>query len=158
MTAITATDQPADTLTHALEHWHGTLGGYTYHHCRCDECRSAWRAYRTQPHVRARNNATARARRGPELTLKRRAAKYGITTEKLTRLLDGSRCSICERTTIPGKGWHIDHDHACCETLPACGRCVRGILCHHCNVALGNLNDDPELLRKAAQYIEEHRA
>lgn len=28
-----------------LELWHGTLGGYTNHRCRCDKCRAAWRAY-----------------------------------------------------------------------------------------------------------------
>ncbi len=25
--------------------WHGTLGGYTNHHCKCDECVAAHRAY-----------------------------------------------------------------------------------------------------------------
>lgn len=27
------------------ELWHGTRGGYTHHHCRCDECRAANAAY-----------------------------------------------------------------------------------------------------------------
>ena len=27
--------------------WHGTLGGYTNHKCRCDKCREANRIYNT---------------------------------------------------------------------------------------------------------------
>lgn len=39
-----------------------------------------------------------------------------------------------------------------------CAKCgvekgVRGLLCHHCNVALGSLNDDPVLLQKAVLYL-----
>ena len=34
---------------------------------------------------------------------------------------------------------------------------VRGLLCHNCNRALGLLQDDPEVLRRAAAYIEEYR-
>lgn len=26
------------------ERWHGTSGGYTNHHCRCNDCRAAWAA------------------------------------------------------------------------------------------------------------------
>jgi hypothetical protein len=29
----------------SIETWHGTPGGYTNHHCRCDGCRSALREY-----------------------------------------------------------------------------------------------------------------
>jgi hypothetical protein len=39
----------------------------------------------------------------------------------------------------------IDHDHVTGD--------IRGLLCHACNVALGLLNDDPELLEAAAGYL-----
>jgi hypothetical protein len=41
---------------------------------------------------------------------------------------------------------HIDHDH---ET----GK-VRGMLCFPCNAALGQLQDDPTIIRRAAEYVE----
>ena len=33
----------------------------------------------------------------------------------------------------------------------------RGLLCRPCNLALGNSNDDPDTLRRLAQYAEETR-
>jgi hypothetical protein len=73
---------------------------------------------------------------------------YGITSEQYAALLEqqGDRCAICRTDTPGGKGgWHVDHDHAI-------GR-VRGLLCHYCNLALGNFKDDPTRLRAALEYL-----
>jgi len=72
--------------------------------------------------------------------------------------LQGRKCAIC-RTGIPGGigTWHTDHNHNCCSGIKSCGKCVRGLLCHSCNSAIGKLKDSPELLRAAASYIEEWR-
>jgi hypothetical protein len=43
----------------------------------------------------------------------------------------------------------IDHDH---ET----GQ-VRSLLCHPCNLLLGHAKDSPEVLRRAADYLQEHK-
>lgn len=50
--------------------WHGTLGGYTNHRCRCEPCRRVWaeyhRHYRAKTSVRTRkvleNERTAQTR------------------------------------------------------------------------------------------------
>ena len=41
----------------------------------------------------------------------------------------------------------VDHDHAT-------GR-IRGLLCTHCNVALGAIRDDVGIARRLIEYLEE---
>ena len=52
------------------------------------------------------------------------------------------RCAICCAT----EARHIDHDHDTGQ--------VRGMLCFRCNAALGQLDDSPDRLRRAADYLE----
>jgi hypothetical protein len=75
-------------------------------------------------------------------------SKYGITVEQRDALFkaQGFVCAICASPTPNTKsGWHTDHDH---QT----GR-VRGVLCHHCNLLLGNARDNPLILSSAARYL-----
>jgi hypothetical protein len=81
--------------------------------------------------------------------------KYGITEEQFRALLSaqGSRCRICDlqlRVAGPRETLaHVDHDHAT--------GVIRGILCRHCNSAVGYLRDSPERARRAADYLEASR-
>ena len=72
---------------------------------------------------------------------------YGITLEEKNALLksQGGRCALCRTREPRGKGWHVDHDHKT--------KIIRGILCHHCNLGLGQLKDDIKLLHKAIAYL-----
>ena len=75
--------------------------------------------------------------------------KYGLTLEDYERMFraqDG-RCKLCgkreKKAMLP-----VDHNHFTKK--------VRALLCRKCNTGLGQFDDDPKLLRKAAAYIEEH--
>jgi hypothetical protein len=59
------------------------------------------------------------------------------------------KCAICD-STENGRYKHlsIDHDHSNGK--------IRGLLCNNCNRGLGLLKDNPEVLRKAADYVETH--
>jgi Recombination endonuclease VII len=85
---------------------------------------------------------------------RRTLALYGLSQEQWDRLiaLQGNRCAVCKTTQPGGRGerWHIDHDHVTGQ--------VRGLLCHLCNVGIGNLRDDPQIMMAAARYVAAHRS
>ena len=75
---------------------------------------------------------------------------FGISLDDYNELLEKQNgvCAICGGKS--GKrSFSVDHDHTNGK--------VRGLLCRGCNVGIGNLNDDPELLEKAIQYIKNFR-
>ena len=86
---------------------------------------------------------------------KRRLNLYGLDTAQFDELLSGQRgcCAICATDNPGPKGWHIDHDHACCPGIGSCGECVRGLLCHCCNLLLGNAKDSITTLERAQKYL-----
>jgi Recombination endonuclease VII len=87
-----------------------------------------------------------RRRRHPERS---RLVKYNLSVDDFTSMQKrGKTCAICNEAPAPGKKLFIDHNH---ETQQ-----VRGLLCNHCNSAIGFLRDSPTLARKAARYLECH--
>lgn len=83
---------------------------------------------------------------------------FRMTGPQAVAFRAAGRCSICGGTQPFGRGdWHIDHDRACCPGTRSCGACVRALLCGHCNAAIGMLRDDPDLMRRAALYVEDWR-
>ena len=85
--------------------------------------------------------------------------RYSITEQRYDEILaaQGGVCAICKKDCRRGS-LSVDHDHTCCPGVKSCGKCVRGLLCRTCNQALGNLRDDPTLMRAAADYVESERA
>lgn len=75
--------------------------------------------------------------------------KFNITLTQYTEILarQGGRCAVCHRTNPEQKYFPVDHKHSTGQ--------VRGILCGTCNVGIGMFYDNPELLRQAAQYLEQ---
>lgn len=83
-------------------------------------------------------------------------SQYGITAEQWDTLLEtqNNSCAICF-STEPGRGtrFAVDHDHNCCSGPRSCGDCVRGLLCHNCNLMLGTANDSIESLESGINYL-----
>ena len=72
--------------------------------------------------------------------------KYGLSIEEYNKLLDkvGNTCPIC------GKSFGevspvIDHNHKTNR--------VRGIICRHCNLGIGFLEDDVKILYNAVKWV-----
>lgn len=76
---------------------------------------------------------------------------YGISLNEARQIFteQGSKCAVCEKMLMENKGWHIDHCH---ETNK-----VRGVLCHHCNTAIGLFGDDVKNMERAIKYLKSHR-
>ncbi len=80
---------------------------------------------------------------------KRLCKAYGLTPEAFSVMLErqGNACKICDCTEpSEGKNFHVDHCHKT-------GR-VRGILCHHCNIAIGLLREDVRIAKRVLEYLE----
>lgn len=110
--------------------------------------------------TRSRYNKTEKAKitwRRHEGTVRRRARRHGITEARYVALIEAQKgcCALCQQPLRNVKRFvQIDHDHRCCASSRGCDKCVRGLLCRNCNTALGGFKDSPELLRKAAEYVE----
>ncbi|WP_406164266.1 endonuclease VII domain-containing protein [Streptomyces canus] len=104
------------------------------------------RHWRAQPaRIVADNPPKPRGRRWP---------RFRVTDAEYDRMLElqSGSCALCPR--IPGRrALAVDHDHACCPTVPTCGGCVRGLLCTNCNVGLSHFREDEGLLTRAGQYL-----
>lgn len=83
----------------------------------------------------------------------KRKSKFGIDAGQYDAMVRAQRgvCAICGQpeTVLSRRGevqaLSVDHDHAT--------GALRGLLCRHCNIALGMMGDDPERLRAAASYL-----
>ena len=78
--------------------------------------------------------------------------KFGMTYDDFCEKerSQGGVCAICGKFETHRRGQRlcVDHDH---ET----GQ-VRGLLCHHCNTALGLLGDDVSNLEAAIRYLNDY--
>lgn len=72
----------------------------------------------------------------------------------------GGCCAICKQ---PESEIHcqtkkvmrlaIDHDHKCCSGPKSCGKCVRGLVCIKCNMALSRVEALPNFGELALDYL-----
>ena len=62
------------------------------------------------------------------------------------------RCYLCGGQL--GRRLVVDHDHSCCPEGFSCPACRRGLACDRCNRLIGQVDDDPALLRRIADALE----
>lgn len=83
--------------------------------------------------------------------------KYSMSLDEVRTQIaqQGGHCGTCEFVLDPEMAkdpdtgrvlWGVDHDHDSGD--------VRGILCHDCNNGLKHFRDRPDVLRRAAEYLE----
>jgi hypothetical protein len=75
--------------------------------------------------------------------------KYDISQEQYNELLikQRGRCAICGTHQLElKKALSVDHNHTTNK--------VRELLCDKCNVAIGLLNESPDILKKAIEYLQ----
>jgi hypothetical protein len=62
-------------------------------------------------------------------------------------------CFICQENP-EGRRLSIDHDHSCCPGQYTCGKCIRSLVCHRCNMVLGQIKDDVSILKSMINYLQ----
>ncbi len=114
---------------------------------RCNPCENARMREDRQRHgpKRRASDRAAYSRRSLDVAANNKQRFYGLSELDAFRVIEAAGCEICgERNE--SRLLAVDHCH---ET-----GVNRGVLCDRCNLALGNMRDNPGLLRRAADYIE----
>jgi len=136
---------------------------------KCDECKRArqriqcreWRARNPDSYkksiIKAKKKQQEWAKANPKAKsimyrVRRLKQRYGITIEQFNSIASSQqgKCAICGTVlaTLPPRHTHVDHDH---QT----GR-IRGILCHPCNIGLGNFKETIASFKAAITYLRKH--
>lgn len=79
---------------------------------------------------------------------RKRDQRYGLYYKDYNTLFDKQegKCALCGIShSEVWRGLHVDHCHKT--------NIVRGLLCFHCNTALGKLGDSEEQIQKVLKYL-----
>lgn len=127
----------------ALESFHNLKKSKDGKQSQCKACQKA--------RLSTPKNAERRKDYAWRATLK----KFNITEADYESLFQkqAGLCAICHKPETGGMRLAVDHDHSCCDGNFSCGKCVRGLLCKRCNMAIGLLGDSPDVLVNALFYL-----
>ncbi len=84
-------------------------------------------------------------------TNRRLKKTYGITLKEYDEMFDSQEgnCAICGLPEITRR-LSVDHDHTTGE--------VRSLLCTQCNLVLGTVSDNQDVLTSMIKYLQKHSA
>lgn len=120
--------------------------GKWYIHSNCKSCSSiAAKRWRASPRGVSKSRDTIRLR------------TYGVTPDEYAAMLarQNNVCAICGK---PERHVHYHTGQVRQLVVDHCHRTgrVRGLLCSLCNRAIALFDDDPNWLRKAADFLDEN--
>ncbi len=125
-------------------------------YARTEKARTAAKKYQRSKKAQSYRKKYNQSERGQAVDRKSRLKrKYNMTVEAYDIMFEQQNgvCAICGKSETM-RNQHglcrlaVDHDHKTDE--------VRGLLCAKCNLTLGNVDDNKELLLSAALYLEKH--
>jgi len=136
--------------TKTIDYFHKTKIGKYGVKSVCKKCVSKWnKEYYQRPEIKLK---IRRYQQRPEVRRKRNIRKreykmlkvYNITQSEFDEIIinQHGKCAICQKQLIKAC---IDHCHKTSK--------VRGILCRNCNLGLGLLEDNVEILQSAIKYL-----
>ena len=107
----------------------------------CKDCKNAAARKKWLENTEASDRYKKRARE------RAKERRYGITQTEFDQMLidQKNRCAICNSKFKNSKSTHIDHCHDSSK--------VRGLLCGNCNLAIGQFNDNADLMENAIKYL-----
>lgn len=131
-------------------------------HPHCSTChKERCRAWRKAHPGRMASAARDLYERSEACRLSKRNSRYkriyGITLADFDRMVEeqGGRCALCDGPPCASRfkrsteaRFHVDHCHKTGK--------VRALLCYKCNAGIALLNDDPNLMKRAAIYVVKH--
>ena len=123
----------------------------------CDSCKEETRKQiQRKSHVSTRKGIRLSDLSPEEREAKRLAqrgrhlkSKYGISLSQYEEMMrqQNDCCGVCgKHKSQEKKNFHVDHDHHTGE--------IRGLLCNYCNRRVIGRLRDPNLFRKAAEYLD----
>lgn len=110
----------------------------------CKKCARDW--HHAHPEYVKRKNAEYKAANPSYHKDWQRKNRYGISREQVeqARIFQGGKCIGC-LTELASVKECVDHNHKTGK--------FRGLLCDDCNIAIGRLKDNPEILRRLEIYL-----
>lgn len=121
----------------------------------CKSCEvSRTKQYKTNNPEKVRKAKTEWAKKNPDSvkksTIKRKLKRHDIQDKDINSLIDyvytKKTCDICNKDITGKRNKHIDHCHSTNN--------FRGVLCQNCNLALGLVQDNINVLRSMICYLE----